>query len=459
MAILHVQDEFSSLSISSSSREASAIDASNIQNEAQEPRCHILDLPLEIRRQIYDLILNIRYTSGLVSPKYAPLSCDGMLRVQPTQPVFPPETAILLTNRQIHDEASSVLCSSNQFIRLTLYNDDPQAVRDLVEHSGMNFVCTNPYRLSKMTSHVLDIEISETPHNKRKRAVVLLPALYLLWFVNFLREICDPLPIWGRNHRITLVLRKQSSGKLHNSIRTLLEPWRVLHGISAVTVDTKLVGATYARNLEKAMMIREINPWNWVKSLTEFQESGARFLKKGKFDDAASTSALVGIVMKSTFHDPALAPALRKTSPSFHRAVSRLRFLSDLDVGLALIRLGSKDVWKEALTAATHAVDLAEDSDFLYQVWMNENWGGGFQPMNDASWYSDKDRSKARFARGSLMMVVGEYGYACADLSDAKNLCPKDTAIAQALEEAKGKYDTKVWHGAALQRAGISGHF
>ena len=321
----------------------------------------------------------------------------------------------------------------------------------------MGFVSTNPHRLSKMTSHALDIEISETPHNKRKRSVVLFPALFLPRLVNFLRQVCNPLPLWGRNHRFTLCLRDQSSGKHHDSIRTLLEPWRVLQGLSAVTVDTNLVGATYARNLEEAMTNREIKPWNWLKSVTEFQESGARFLKNGELEDAFSASALVGTVMNNTFHNAALALALRKASSGFHKAASRLRFLSELDISLALARLGSKDLWGTALTAVNNAIDLAEDSGTLYQVWMKGNVGAVFQPKNDTSWYSDEERSKARLARGSFMMAVGEHGYACSDFSLAKDLCPKDTAITQALDQAKGKYDAKIQPGAALQRAGLLG--
>lgn len=350
-----------------------------------------------------------------------------------------------------------MLWSSNQFIRLTLYNDDLEAVKDLLQHTEMGFVSTNPHHLSNMTSHALDIEISETPHNKRKRSVVLFPAVFLPRFVNSLRQICNPLPLWGRNHRFTLILNR-SFGKLHDSIRTLLEPWRVLQGLSAVTVDTNLVGATYARNLEEAMTSREIKPWNWLKSVTELQESGARFLKKGKLDDASCSSAIVGIVMNNTFHNAAMAPALRKASPRFHKAVSRLRFLSELDVSLALVRLSSKDLWGPALTAVNNAIDLAEDLNTSYQVWMKGNAGAIFRPKNDASWYSDEERSKARFARGSFMMAVGEHGYACSDFSNAKDLCPKDTAIKQALDEAKERYDAKIQPGAALQRAGIWGY-
>ena len=456
MAFSQPHDRFSSLSISGSPDVAN--DASNLQDEAQGPRCRILGLPQTIRRRIYDFILNTRYASGPSSFDYVPRIVDGMLRLKATRPVFPLQTAILLTNHQIHDEASSVLWSSNRFIRLTLYNDDLQAAKDLIEHSEMGFVSSNPDSLSKMTNHALDVEISEIPHHKRKRCVVLFPALFLPRFVNFLRQICNPLPLWGKNHRLVLTLRNQSSGSLHHSIGALLEPWRVLQGLSAVSVDTKLVDPAYARSLEEAMTNRGIKPGKWLKSVTEFQETGAQLLREGKWDEASSISALVGITMNNTFHNAALAPALQKTSPLFHKAVSRRRFLSELDISLALVRLGSKDVWGRALTAVDNAVDLAEDSNTLNQVWMMGNVVAIFQPKNDASWYSNEERSKARLTRGSLMMVVGEHGYACNDFSVAKSFCPKDTAIAQALDEAKGKYDTKILPGAALQRAGISCH-
>ena len=112
-----------------------------------------------------------------------------------------------------------------------------------------------------------------------------------------------------------------------------------------------------------------------------------------------------------------------------------------------------------ALTAANNAVDLAENSNTVYQVWMKGKTAAVFKPQNDASWYSDEERSKARLARGSFMMLVGEHGYAGGDFSVAKDLCPNDTAIAQALDQVKAKYDPKIRPGAALQRAGLSGHY
>ena len=348
-----------------------------------------------------------------------------------------------------------MLWSSNKFIRLTLYNDDLQAAMDLLQHSEMGFVSTNPHSLSKMTSHTLDVEISETPHNKRKTCVVLFPSLFLPRFVDFLRRVCNPLPLWGQNHRIGLTLRNQSSGTLHSLIEALLEPWRVLQGLSAVTVDDKLVGTAYARSLEEAMTNDGINPWKWLKSVTEFQESGARYLEDGDLDKVLSTSTLVGVYMNNTFHNAALAPALQEAPPIFHKAVSRLRFLGDLDVSRALVGLSSQHLWGMALMAANNAVYLSEDSNTVHEIWRKGNEAAVFQPMNDASWYSDEERSKARFARGSFMMIVGEYGYACDDFSVAKDLCPNDTAIAQALDKAKEEYHPNIRPGAALQRAGL----
>lgn len=203
-----LENQFSSLS--TSTKEATNI-APKWEMDNQATRCHILGIPLTVRRRVYEFLLCTKYADGPRNFQYAPRVEDGILRLRADAPVFPLSTAILLTNRQIHDEASSVLWSSNQSIRLPLYNDDLNAVVDLLQHSGMGFVSSNPGKLSSMTRHALDIAISETPHNRRKRCVLLFPALFLPRFVNFLRQICNALPMWGQNHQFELTLRNSYS--------------------------------------------------------------------------------------------------------------------------------------------------------------------------------------------------------------------------------------------------------
>lgn len=211
----------------------------------------------------------------------------------------------------------------------------------------------------------------------------------------------------------------------------------MLHGLSVVMIDDKFVGSVYARSLGQAMMDRGLKPLKWLKSVNELQGAGARLLGEGKLIDAAYTSAIVGTIMTSTFHDPSHVVALRAAPSLFHRAVYRLRFLSELDVGQALLRLASSDAWETALTAANTAVDLAEDDDTVGMIWDRKGKPALYCPQNDALWYSDHERAQARFQRGSLMTALGAHGLACSDLEVARSLRPGHGPIEEAFIEAK----------------------
>ena len=404
----------------------------------------LLQLPLELRGKIYAHLLDTRVTSPSKPFAYRPLVRDGKLRLKATSPPFQLHTAILRVNKQVQIESANTLYSSNLFIRLNLYNDDVYWTQSLLEGTKMGFVCSNPDLVSKLTRHALDVKIVQD-RSKRLRCQVVFPAIYLPRFTTFLQTMCDALPRWGKEHAIHLDLRhKYRSGPAENE-RLLLEPWRRLHGLSAVVVGTDIIPSAYAKSLQTAMT-GEFEPWSWLKSATNMKDMGSEEFKKGQWGDARDHYRNTLSILESVFQSARQGRLLSTMPPKFGHAINKLRFQCELNLALCCLKL--KTHWAEALLAADNAIDLADDNE------MNRVWEACAPkvPANDKSDYSAVDRSKARFRRGSIMIELGEYGYAASDLEDALKENPEDAIIQSAFETAKEKYDPTARHGAVVSR-------
>ncbi|KAG6986418.1 hypothetical protein G7Y79_00095g101320 [Physcia stellaris] len=313
------------------------------------------------------------------------------------------------------------------FVRLSLYNDDVYWTQSLLEGTEMGFVCSNPDLVSKLTRHALDVKIIQE-RSKRLRCQVVFPVLYLPRFTAFLQQMCDALPRWGKEHAIHLHLRrKYRSGPAENE-RLLLEPWRRLHGLSEVVVGTDII------------------PSAWLKSATNMKDMGSEEFKKGHFGDARDHYRNTLSILESVLQSVRQGRLLSTMPPKFGHAINKLRFQCELNLALTCLKLNTH--WAEALLAADNAIDLADDNE------MNRVWQACAPkvPANDKSEYSTVDRSKARFRRGSIMIELGEYGYACSDLEDALKETPEDAIIQSAFKTAKEKYDPTARHGAVVSQ-------
>ncbi|KAL8924536.1 MAG: hypothetical protein Q9208_004011 [Pyrenodesmia sp. 3 TL-2023] len=444
------------------SRSPSAVDTAAGELAALNfgsPVSPLLRLPLELREKIYAYLLDTQHARPPRPVKYHPWVQGGMLRFQATSPPYQICTAILRVNKQIHLESINTFHSSNLFVRLSLYNDDIYWAQSILEDVEIGFVCTNPDLVSKINRHALDVKIIQEK-SRILRCQVIFPAHFLPRFLDFLQEMCDILPKWGKEHAIHLSLRHKYRTGPAATERLLLEPWRSLHGISNVVVSTGAVSAGYASSLQTSMMSR-FNPERWLQSLVKMKEAGTEEFSKGHYNAAMDHYVKVIVLLESVFKTNH-GKIMVSMSPRFNQAVNKLRYQCELNQAFCRMKgqkapwegvFTSYSRWNEVILAADNAVDLAEDNE-THVVW---GACAPWIPANDKSGYTAAERSKARYRRASIMMEVGEWGFACSDLKAALRDAPGDVTVISAFEKAKEKYDPAVRPGAALRRQGVHG--
>jgi hypothetical protein len=109
-----------------------------------------LDLPGEIRNNIYDLLLcswndELDIEQGSIS------------KVSRRCPSYP-ASALLRANKQIHSEASDYMIKRNQFVRITCRGLD---ARNLFLEDGIPVVTTNAYEVSQFKGYVMHMTLSK----------------------------------------------------------------------------------------------------------------------------------------------------------------------------------------------------------------------------------------------------------------------------------------------------------
>jgi hypothetical protein len=109
-----------------------------------------LDLPGEIRNNVYDLLL----CSWNDELELEPGSISKVSRRCPSYPA----SALLRANKQIHSEAADYMIKRNQFVRITCRGLD---VRNLFLADGIPVVSTDAYEVSRFTGYVMHMTLSK----------------------------------------------------------------------------------------------------------------------------------------------------------------------------------------------------------------------------------------------------------------------------------------------------------
>jgi hypothetical protein len=109
-----------------------------------------LDLPGEIRNNVYDLLLcswnnELEHESGCLS------------KVSRRRPRYP-ASALLRANKQVHGEATDYMIKRNQFIRITCRGLD---VRNLFLGNGIPVVSTDTYEVNRFNGYVMHMTLSK----------------------------------------------------------------------------------------------------------------------------------------------------------------------------------------------------------------------------------------------------------------------------------------------------------
>lgn len=109
-----------------------------------------LDLPGEIRNNIYDLLL----CSWNDELEHDPSIISNLSRRVPSNP----SPALLRANKQIYAEASDYMIKRNQFVRITCRGMD---VRNLFLSEGIPVITTDARKVSLFDGHVMHITLSK----------------------------------------------------------------------------------------------------------------------------------------------------------------------------------------------------------------------------------------------------------------------------------------------------------
>ena len=116
---------------------------------SQQP-FRFLDLPGEIRNNIYDLLL----CSWNDELEQDPSMISKLSRRSPSNP----STALLRANRQIHSEASDYMIKRNQFVRITCRGMD---VRQLFLNEGIPVITTDARHVSLFAGYTTHLTLSK----------------------------------------------------------------------------------------------------------------------------------------------------------------------------------------------------------------------------------------------------------------------------------------------------------
>jgi hypothetical protein len=109
-----------------------------------------LDLPGEIRNNIYDLLL----CSWNHEPEHEPNSFSKVSRRCPRYQA----SALLRASKQIHSEASDYMVKRNQFVRITCRGLD---ARNLFLADGIPVVSANPHEVSRFQGYLMHMTLSK----------------------------------------------------------------------------------------------------------------------------------------------------------------------------------------------------------------------------------------------------------------------------------------------------------
>jgi hypothetical protein len=109
-----------------------------------------LDLPGEIRNNIYDLLLCSWNDDLEIEPGY-------ISKVNRRCPSYP-ASALLRANKQVHSEAFDYMIKRNQFVRITCRGLD---ARNLFLEGGIPVVTTNAHEVSRFNGYVMHMELSK----------------------------------------------------------------------------------------------------------------------------------------------------------------------------------------------------------------------------------------------------------------------------------------------------------
>ncbi|KAF2624161.1 hypothetical protein BU25DRAFT_442127 [Macroventuria anomochaeta] len=463
--------------------------------DASQPQKKIglTSLPPSVRNTIYKYALDTELVNtGLPNVSYTHTldSATGLLKFKASRPPFPVETSLFRVNKLISAEALHFFYPSNLFVRLSILTSDARHAKTMLVDSGLLFAASSPSALEISTLHALDISLVEKG-SERKRAVVMFPAQYLPRLINFLRSAGETTKTWGITRSLHLSVLNSYSFPTSRLQGDLLEPFRVLKSLSAVTISPSHTLPHYTTGLSASMTIKAFETQRWLDTITELADLSdvARITtENGVADYALSVEYAQSVIIALTYGFLTSAEAIHGPTHAEEnfKAIQRLRWRVELGLGIALTlqhrALDSHKDWlgdtnlearkrKEAARdlllaekSISKALSLATDSPSPAENPWYLSLPVELIPPNKQTWFTEGERAQTWYALGVVHTSLGEYLFAAGAFERALGMWGSNEGIEKvevAFEKARmgiesdreGMFKGHVQPGSGLRRA------
>ncbi|KAL5116245.1 hypothetical protein ACEQ8H_005910 [Pleosporales sp. CAS-2024a] len=441
----------------------------------------LVELPAPVRNNIYKYALDTELVNvGESNVSYTHSIKDGVLQFKASRSPFSVLTELFYINKLISKEALHYFYSKNLFVKFEIYSSEARHAKTMLLDSGVLFSPTSPTLLQNAKHHALDLILVEK-NSSQKRAAVMFPAQYLPRLISFLHQASQTTKSWAPAHSIFINLLNTYEFPVSRLQGDLLELFRMLSNLGGATVDPNHLLPRYAESLQANMTAPSFSPDNWLQIITELADLSDSVRDKEDYRTANEYSQTVIIAL--TYGYLTQPEALHSQPEAFHKSVQRLRWRTELGVGIALSLLhrdfiSSNKNWlldtpshnhittaRDLLLAeAAHsrALSLSTDSPSPSSNPWFLSLPVELIPPNKLAWFTDLERAQTWYALGTVHAALGENLFAAGDMERAIELWgtedgkEKVDAAFEKIRHAIDEQTESMWKGRIKPGGGLN---
>lgn len=401
----------------------------------------LIDLPPSVRNTIYKYTLDTELVNvGEANVSYTHTIKDDILQFKASRTPFPVQTALFLVNKQISAEALHYFYSKNLFVNFSIYSASARHAKTMLEGSGLLFSTATPEMVKRSKQHALEFVLVEKGSGQM-RANVMFPAQYLPRLINFLAQASGTTTSWASSHSVFLTLVNTYNFPVSRLQGDLLELFRMLSNFGGATVESKNLLPRYAEGLQANMTLKAFDADTWLDTITDLANLSDSARDEGEYGLANEYSQAVIIAL--TYGYLTHAETLHTQPEAFSKTVQRLRWRTELGIGIALSLLhrsftSSNKSWltgpvtSESRTTArdlllgevscSKALSLATDGPSPASNPWFLSLPPELIPPNKNTWFTDLERAQTWYALGIVHAALGELLFAAGDMERALEL-------------------------------------
>jgi hypothetical protein len=449
----------------------------------------LVDLPPSVRNNIYKYTLDTELVNvGESNVSYTHSIKDGVLQFKASRSPFLVRTALFYVNKQISQEALHYFYSKNLFVKFDIYSSDARHAKTMLEDSGLLFSTASPDLLENSKRHALELVLVEN-NSSQKRASVMFPAQYLPRLINFFSQASQSTKSWSPAHSVFINLMDTYDFPVSRLQGDLLELFRMLSNLGSATIDSRHLLPRYAEGLQANITAPSFTADYWLQTITELADLADAAREKEDYKIANEYSQTVVIAL--TYGYLTQPETLHSQAEEFHKAVQRLRWRTELGVGIALSLLhkdftSANKNWlfdtpnQQSVNAArnlllaeaahSRALSLSTDSPSPTSNPWFLSLPVELIPPNKPTWFTDLERAQTWYALGIVHAALGEKLFAAGDMERALELWGDSDGKAKVEnafekirlgidEQKEGMWKGEVRPGSGLNRAGRVARF